>query len=129
MICLTEMLLTFSISIKKRALYGPFWSFDSEVDRISKSVKESNSFPNSDVPLINLAILPSKASKIAANKINVTDKLKFPSIENLMELIPRHTPAKVKIFGNNGMHARAAVSANSLPLGVAVEVDCIFELN
>ena len=35
----------------------------------------------------------------------------------------------VKIFGNNGMHARAAVSANSLPLGVAVEVDCIFELN
>ena len=32
-----------------------------------------------------------------------------------------------KIFGNNGMHARAAVSANSLPLGVAVEVDAIFE--
>ena len=35
----------------------------------------------------------------------------------------------VKIFGNNGMHTRAAVSSNSLPLGVAVEVDCIFELN
>ena len=34
-----------------------------------------------------------------------------------------------KIFGNNGMHARAAVSTNSLPLGVAVEVDAIFELN
>ena len=33
-----------------------------------------------------------------------------------------------KIFGVNGMHARAAVSANSLPLGVAVEVDSIFEL-
>ncbi len=33
-----------------------------------------------------------------------------------------------KIFGVNGMHARAAVSANSLPLGVAVEVDAIFEL-
>jgi len=26
------------------------------------------------------------------------------------------------------MHARAAVSSNSLPLGVAVEVDAIFEL-
>ena len=33
------------------------------------------------------------------------------------------------IFGDNGMHTRAAVSTNSLPLGVAVEVDAIFELN
>jgi len=35
----------------------------------------------------------------------------------------------VSIFGDLGMHARAAVSTNSLPLGVAVEVDAIFELN
>ena len=35
----------------------------------------------------------------------------------------------VKVFGNDGMHARAAVSTNSLPLGVAVEVDAIFELH
>ena len=35
----------------------------------------------------------------------------------------------VKIFGEAGMHARAAVSTNSLPLGVAVEVDAIFEIN
>jgi len=33
------------------------------------------------------------------------------------------------IFGSAGMHTRAAVSTNSLPLGVAVEVDAIFELN
>ncbi len=33
------------------------------------------------------------------------------------------------IFGEIGMHARAAVSTNSLPLGVSVEVDAIFELN
>ena len=33
-----------------------------------------------------------------------------------------------KIFGESGMHTRAAVSTNSLPLGVAVEVDAIFEL-
>ena len=32
------------------------------------------------------------------------------------------------IFGEAGMHTRAAISANSLPLGVAVEVDAIFEL-
>ena len=35
----------------------------------------------------------------------------------------------VKIFGDAGMHSRAAVSTSSLPLGVAVEVDAIFELN
>ena len=34
----------------------------------------------------------------------------------------------VSIFGDSGMHTRAAVSTNSLPLGVAVEVDAIFEL-
>ena len=33
------------------------------------------------------------------------------------------------IFGEAGMHTRAAISTNSLPLGVAVEVDAIFELN
>ena len=33
-----------------------------------------------------------------------------------------------KVFGEFGMHTRAAVSTNSLPLGVAVEVDAIFEL-
>ena len=32
------------------------------------------------------------------------------------------------IFGSGGMHTRAAVSTNSLPLGVSVEVDAIFEL-
>ena len=34
-----------------------------------------------------------------------------------------------EIFGDAGMHTRAAVSTNSLPLGVSVEVDAIFELN
>ena len=33
------------------------------------------------------------------------------------------------VFGDSGMHTRAAVSTNSLPLGVSVEVDAIFELS
>ncbi len=33
------------------------------------------------------------------------------------------------VFGDAGMHTRAAVSANSLPLGVSVEVDAVFEIN
>tara|TARA_Y100001001_G_scaffold146465_1_gene153915 strand:- start:25 stop:483 length:459 start_codon:yes stop_codon:yes gene_type:complete len=32
------------------------------------------------------------------------------------------------VFGDNGKHARAAISSNSLPLGAAVEIDAIFEL-
>ena len=33
-----------------------------------------------------------------------------------------------KIFEKKGEHTRAAVSVNSLPLGVAVEIDAIFEI-
>ena len=35
----------------------------------------------------------------------------------------------VSVFGDKGMHTRAAVSVNSLPLGVSVEIDAIFEIN
>ena len=31
------------------------------------------------------------------------------------------------VFGESGKHARAAISTNALPLGVAVEIDAIFE--
>ena len=34
----------------------------------------------------------------------------------------------VKILEDKGMHTRAAVSVNNLPLGVAVEIDAIFEI-
>ena len=54
------------------------------------------------------------------------------SIDNFIDqpkVINGASDTIVKIFGDAGMHTRAAVSANSLPLGVAVEVDAIFELN
>ena len=54
------------------------------------------------------------------------------TIDNFIEqpkVINGASDTIVKIFGNSGMHTRAAVSTNSLPLGVAVEVDAIFELN
>jgi enamine deaminase RidA (YjgF/YER057c/UK114 family) len=35
----------------------------------------------------------------------------------------------VAVFGERGRHARAAVGVNSLPRGVAVEVDAIFEID
>ena len=33
-----------------------------------------------------------------------------------------------QIFDERGKHTRAAVSANALPLGAAVEIDAIFEI-
>ena len=33
------------------------------------------------------------------------------------------------VFGDKGKHARAAISSNALPLGVAVEIDAIFEVD
>ena len=34
----------------------------------------------------------------------------------------------VQVFGDAGRHARAAVSAPSLPLGVSVEIEAVFEI-
>ena len=33
-----------------------------------------------------------------------------------------------KIFGEKGIHARAAVGVNSLPLGFSVEIEAIFKV-
>ena len=54
------------------------------------------------------------------------------STENFIEqpkVINGASDLIASIFGDAGMHTRAAVSTNSLPLGVSVEVDAIFELN
>ena len=54
------------------------------------------------------------------------------SIDNFTEqpkVINGASDLIASIFGDAGMHTRAAVSTNSLPLGVSVEVDAIFELN
>jgi len=34
-----------------------------------------------------------------------------------------------QVLGESGKHSRAAVSVNSLPLGAAVEIEAIFEIN
>ena len=54
-----------------------------------------------------------KTKKIKKTKISKKNKSKTPA----------------KIFEKKGEHTRAAISVNSLPFGVAVDVDAIFELN
>ena len=79
----------------------------------------------------------AQANKILKNDLNkIKSCVKLVGFVNSNEnyteqpkVINGASDTIVKIFGDKGMHTRAAVSANSLPLGVAVEVDAIFELN
>ena len=83
-----------------------------------------------------LAIL-SQAKKACNNdltKIKSCVKLTgyVNSIENFTEqpkVINGASELISNVFDEKGLHTRAAVSSNSLPLGVAVEVDAIFEIN
>ena len=34
----------------------------------------------------------------------------------------------IAVFGEKGRHARTAVGVNALPMGIAVEVEAIFEV-
>ena len=61
-----------------------------------------------------------KLSRFVASTPDFTDQPKV--INGASDLL-------VDVFGDTGRHARAAVGMASLPLGVAVEVEAIFEVN
>ena len=79
----------------------------------------------------------AQAKKVCSNDLNkIKSCIKLTgfvnSTDNFIEqpkVINGASDLIVSVFEGSGMHARAAVSTNSLPLGVAVEVDAIFELN
>ncbi len=52
-----------------------------------------------------------------------------PEFTDQPKVINGASDLMVEVFGDKGRHARAAVSAGSLPLGVAVEVDCVAEIS
>ena len=56
--------------------------------------------------------------------VNSTDDFK-----DQPKIINAASEMLTSIFGECGKHTRAAVSSNSLPLGIAVEIDAIFEVN
>jgi len=67
--------------------------------KLIMSVNESSSFPTFEVPLINLAIRPSRPSNKAANRIATIANSNFPSSANLIEVKPIQTPIKVSMLG------------------------------
>ena len=75
-----------------------------------------------------------KACKNDLSKIKSCIKLTgyVNSIDNFTDqpkVINGASEIIANIFRDKDTHTRAAISTNSLPLGVAVEVDAIFELN
>ncbi len=55
--------------------------------------------------------------------VNSTDDFK-----NQPKVINPASETLSAVFGDKGKHVRVAISANSLPLGAAVEIDAIFEI-
>ena len=51
-----------------------------------------------------------------------------PDFTDQPEVINGCSDFLVQVFGDAGRHARSAVSANALPLGVAVEIEAIFQV-
>lgn len=51
-----------------------------------------------------------------------------PGFKDIPQVINGCSDLMVDVFGDAGRHARSAVSCPELPLGVAVEVDGIFEI-
>ena len=82
---------------------------------------------------INILAQAKKAMNGDLNKIKNCVKITgfVNSTDNFIDqpkVINPASEALSAVFGKNGKHTRAAVSSNSLPLGVAVEIDAIFEI-
>jgi enamine deaminase RidA (YjgF/YER057c/UK114 family) len=52
-----------------------------------------------------------------------------PDFEQQPMVINGASDLFVEVFGENGRHARSAVGVGSLPVGVPVEVEAIFEVD
>jgi enamine deaminase RidA (YjgF/YER057c/UK114 family) len=52
----------------------------------------------------------------------------MPEFTEMPQVVNGASNLMVEVFGDAGKHARAAVGVSSLPLGVSVEVEAMFEL-
>ena len=101
--------------------------------KLGKELKTDDGYNAAKRCALNIASQAKKACNDDLSKIKSCIKLTgfVNSTDDFIEqpkVINGASDTIVKIFGDDGIHTRAAVSSNSLPLGVAVEVDAIFEL-
>ena len=102
--------------------------------KLGKDLKTEDGYEAAKRCALSIVAQAKKICQNDLNKIKSCVKLTgfVNSTEDFIEqpkVINGASDLIVSIFEDAGMHTRAAVSTNSLPLGVAVEVDAIFELN
>ena len=102
--------------------------------KLGKDINVDKGYLAAERCAINIISQAKKACNGDLNKIKGCVKLTgfVNSTDDFIEqpkVINGASDIVSKVFGEIGKHTRAAVSVNSLPLGVAVEVDAIFELN
>ena len=101
--------------------------------KIGKNLNLDDGQKASKLCVINILAQAKKAMNGDLNKIKNCIKITgfVNSTEDFTDQPKVINPASetlTAVFGEKGMHARAAVSTNSLPLGAAVEIDAIFEI-
>ena len=101
--------------------------------KLGKDLKTEDGYEAAKRCALNIVSQAKKACQNDLNKIKSCVKLTgfVNSTDDFIEqpkVINGASDLIVAIFESAGMHTRAAVSTNSLPLGVSVEVDAIFEL-
>ena len=101
--------------------------------KIGKDLNLEDGQRASKLCVINILAQAKKAMDGNLNKIKNCIKITgfVNSTEDFIDQPKVINPASEtlsSVFGDNGKHARAAVSTNSLPLGAAVEIDAIFEI-
>ena len=101
--------------------------------KLGKDLKTEDGYEAAKRCALSIVSQAKKACQNDLNKIKSCVKLTgfVNSTDDFIEqpkVINGASDLIVAIFESAGMHTRAAVSTNSLPLGVSVEVDAIFEL-
>ena len=102
--------------------------------KLGKDINVDEGYLAAERCAINIISQAKKACNGDLNKIKGCVKLTgfVNSTDDFIEqpkVINGASDTISKVFGEIGKHTRAAVSVNSLPLGVAVEVDAIFALS
>ena len=102
--------------------------------KIGKDLTLEDGQKASKLCAINILSQAKKAMNGDLNKIKNCIKITgfVNSIDTFIDQPKVINPASEtlsEVFGDKGKHARAAVSTNSLPLGAAVEIDAILEID
>ena len=101
--------------------------------KIGKELTLEEGQAASKLCVINILAQAKKATDGNLNKIKNCVKItgfvnSTDSFTDQPKVINPASETLSALFGDNGKHARAAVSTNSLPLNAAVEIDAIFEI-